>query len=87
MEVALAYLLEAVMEEEEMDEEFLTLLGLTHSAWWERSLKEGIGLAQNSQGSMTVSMAVSASLTELVSTGGGLLRAELTMEELLDLEQ
>ena len=34
MEVALAHLLEAVMEEEEeMDEEFLTLLGLTHSAW------------------------------------------------------
>ena len=86
MEVALVYLLEAVLEED-MEDEFLTLLGLTHSAWWERSLKEGIGLAQNSQGSMTVSIAVSASLTELVSTGGGLLRAELTMEELLDLEQ
>ena len=87
MEVALAYLLEAVMEEEEMDEEFLTLLGLTHSAWWERSLKEGIGLAQNSQGSITVSVAVSASLAELVvSTGGGRLRAELTMEELVDLQ-
>ena len=38
MEAALLYL-----EVEEEVEEVRMLLGLTHSAWWERSLKEGMG--------------------------------------------
>ena len=78
MEDALLYLLEDVME----DVGFLTLLGLTHSAWWESSLKEGIGLAQNSQGSITVS----ASELGLAWTAVGRLSEELTIEELLDLQ-
>ena len=76
MEDALLYLLEDVMEDV-----FLTLLGLTHSAWWESSLNEGIGFAQNSQGSITVS----ASELGLDWTALGRLIEELTIEELLDL--
>ena len=77
MEDALLYLLEDVMEDV-----FLTLLGLTHSAWWESSLNEGIGFAQNSQGSITVS----ASELGLGWTALGRLIEELTIEELLDLQ-
>ena len=33
----------------------LTLLGLTHSAWWESSLVLEMGLSQNSQGIITAS--------------------------------
>ena len=81
MEVARVYLLEE--ETEEVTEEvFLTLLGLTHSAWWESSLNEGNGLAQNSQGSITVS----ASEPGLDWTAVGRLSEELTIEELLDLQ-
>ena len=78
MEVARVYLLE-----EETEEVFLTLLGLTHSAWWDRSLKEGIGLAQNSQGSITVS----ASELEPVCTALERPSEEFTIEELVDLQQ
>lgn len=81
MEDALLYLLEDVMEDV-MEEGFLTLLGLTHSAWWESSLNEGIGLEQNSQGSITLS----ASELGLGWTGLGRLSEELlTMDELADL--
>lgn len=79
MEVARVYLLEEVTEEV-----FLTLFGLTHSAWWESSLKEGIGLSQNSQGSITVS---AESELELVWTALERPREELTIEELVDLRQ
>ena len=79
MEVARVYLLEEVTEEV-----FLTLFGLTHSAWWESSLKEGIGLSQNSQGSITVS---AESELEVVWTALERLREELTIEELVDLRQ
>ena len=84
MEVALVYLLEEVTEEV-TEEVFLTLFGLTHSAWWDRSLKEGIGLAQNSQGSITVS----ASELELEPVCTALERPseEFTIEELVDLQQ
>ena len=61
--------------------EGLTLLGLTHSAWWERSLEEGMGWSQNSQGSITVSGSGSMLLAV------GLARAELTIEELVDLNR
>ena len=72
MEAALVYLDVA---------EGLTLLGLTHSAWWERSLEEGMGWSQNSQGSITVSGSGSMLLAV------GLARAELTIEELVDLNR
>ena len=80
MEDALLYLLEDVIE----DVGFLTLLGLTHSAWWESSLKEGIGLEQNSQGNITVS----ASELGLgwAGTALGRLCEEFTTEELVDLQ-
>ena len=72
MEAALVYLeLELV----------LTLFGLTHSAWWDRSLKEGIGLLQNSQGRRTVLDSVDSEDSPL-----GLFKAELTIEELVDLQ-
>ena len=48
MEAALVYL-----EAEEAP--VLTLFGLTHSAWWERSLVLEIGWSQNSQGIITAS--------------------------------
>ena len=49
MEAALVYL------EDELElAEVLTLVGLTHSAWWDRSLEEGMGWLQNSQGRSTV---------------------------------
>lgn len=70
MEAALVYLDVA---------EGLTLFGLTHSAWWERSLEEGMGWSQNSQGSITVSGSGSGLLAV------GLAWAELTIEELVDL--
>ena len=72
MEAALVYLDVA---------EGLTLFGLTHSAWWERSLEEGMGWSQNSQGSITVSGSGSMLLAV------GLARAELTIEELVDLNR
>ena len=85
MEVARVYLLEE--ETEEVTEEvFLTLLGLTHSAWWERSLKEGIGLAQNSQGNITVS-ASEVVLEPVCCTALERPSEEFTIEELVDLQQ
>ena len=72
MEAALVYLDVA---------EGLTLFGLTHSAWWDRSLEEGMGWSQNSQGSITVSGSGSMLLAV------GLARAELTIEELVDLNR
>ena len=50
IEAALVYL-----EVEEAEAPVLTLLGLTHSAWWESSLVLEMGWSQNSQGIITAS--------------------------------
>ena len=77
MEAALVYL-----EVEEAEAPVLTLLGLTHSAWWESSLVLEMGLWQNSQGIMTTSSLESCSVTLLwVTTSAAV--ADLDSEELV----
>ena len=70
-----------VADVEAMD---LTLVGLTHSAWWERSLVLEMGLSQNSQGIMTTSslelFSVALWLETLVTTSAAV--ADLDREEL-----
>jgi len=54
--------------EVDVDATDLTFVGLTHSAWWERSLVLEMGLSQNSQGIMTTSSLELLSVTLLVVT-------------------
>ena len=77
--------------EGEVDATDLTLVGLTHSAWWERSLVLEMGLSQNSQGIMTTSSLELLSVTLLLVTTSAAVadldRAELvTRLMLLDLK-
>jgi len=76
--------------EVDVDATDLTFVGLTHSAWWERSLVLEMGLSQNSQGIMTTSSLELLSVTLLVVTTSAAVadldRAELvTRLMLLDL--
>lgn len=54
--------------EVDVDATDLTFVGLTHSAWWERSLVLEMGLSQNSQGIMTTSSLELLSVTILLVT-------------------
>jgi len=76
------YAVDDELFEVDVDAADLTLVGLTHSAWWESSLVLEMGLSQNSQGIMTTSSLESCSVTLLwVTTSAAV--ADLDSEELV----